>query len=197
MNNISRRSLVLSSVALAACSADPVPIDNYYRIEAAGTVPSRPGGPLDAVAEVVPLRGEGIINARAILYRVSGAQLRQYTYHFWTDPPGAMLQRALIDALRKANAFRTVAAPEMRLNRDYEVLGTLRKFEQDLEGSPEVDVEIEFGVRKLGSGQTTLLKTYTAEERCRDRSVATAVKVFSTAFNRIVAEFVGDLGQLS
>lgn len=182
--------------ALAACSADPVPLDTYYRLQPTMTYPARPGGPLSGTAEVAPLRGEGIINSRAILYRISASELRQYTYHFWSEAPAAMLQRALIDALRAGRAFTQVVAPEMRMARDYEILGTLRTFEHDTSGPDRVLVALELGVRKLADRGAVTLKSYAAEQPCTDGSVAAAVRAFSQAFDRIAADFIADLGGL-
>jgi ABC-type uncharacterized transport system auxiliary subunit len=200
---VSRRVLLKAGLALpagaalAACSAEPVPLDTYYRLQPTMAYPARPGGPLPGTAEVAPLRGEGIINSRAILYRLSPSELRQYTYHFWSEAPAAMLQRALIDALRAARAFEQVVAPEMRMARNYEVLGTLRTFEHDTSGRDRVLVALELGVRKLGADGQATLKSYAAEESCADGSVAAAVRAFSQAFDRIAADFINDLGQLA
>ncbi|MDX2221348.1 MAG: ABC-type transport auxiliary lipoprotein family protein [Rhodospirillaceae bacterium] len=190
-----KAGLVLPAV-LSACAADPVPLDTYYRLQPTMTYPPRPGGPLPGTAEVAPLRGEGIINSRAILYRISASELRQYTYHFWTEAPAAMLQRALIDALRGGRAFDQVVSPEMRMARNYEVLGSLRTFEHDTSGNERVLVALELGVRKLGAGSAATLKSYAAEEACADGSVAAAVRAFSQSFDRIAAEFINDLGTI-
>lgn len=197
MNAISRRLVLLAALALGACSADPVPLNSYYRIDAA-TPPARTGGPIQGVAEVPPLRGEGIVNDRAILYRVSPSELRQYSYHFWADGPTAMLQGELVDALRGAGAFTSVVTPDMRVNRDYEILGRVAKLEHDAaSGSAKVVIEIEISVRAVRDGRQVLLKTYIAEAPASSTSVPDAVSAFSQAFSKIAAEFVADLGSIS
>jgi cholesterol transport system auxiliary component len=194
---MNRRFVVVSALGLAACSADPVPLDTFYRLRASNP-PARAGGPLKGVAEVPPLRGEGIINERAILYRVSGTELRQYSYHFWADTPSAITQSELIAALRKAGAFESVVKPEMRVNRDYEVLGHINKFEHDTGGSrSQVVVEIELSVRRLDGSRPLLMKTYTAAVDAAGSSVAAAVDAFTEAFSQIATAFVADLGAIS
>jgi len=197
MNFMSRRLVLVAAFALAACSADPVPLNSYYRVDAA-TPPARVGGPIQGVAEVPPMRGEGIVNDRAILYRVSSSELRQYSYHFWADGPTAMLQGELVDALRGAGAFTSVVTPDMRVNRDYEVLGRVAKLEHDtVGGSAKVVIEVEISVRNVRDGRQVLLKTYTAEAPASSTSVPDAVAAFSQAFSKIATDLVGDLGAVS
>jgi ABC-type uncharacterized transport system auxiliary subunit len=197
MNVFNRRSfLSLSVIALlAACSSDPVPTDTYYRLEPTAAPAPRAGGPLPGLAEVAPLRGEGIVNGRAILFRRSATELQPYSYHFWADTPASMLQRQLIDTLRAAKVFENAALPEMRLNRDYEVVGTLRKLEIDATKKRAI-VEIELGVRKARGGQVLLLKVYSADVASSGDDVPAGVNGLSTGLAQIFAEFISDLGRL-
>ena len=196
MTKINRRTALASILAVAACSSGPVPTDTFYRLRSANP-PSRVGGPVKGVAEVLPLRGEGIINERAILYRVSETELRQYTYHFWADVPAAMLQNELIGALRKANAFDSVVKPELRLNRDFEIAGRISKLEHDTAGTAKAILEIEFSVRRVAGNRQALMKTYTAEVDAAGSSVAAVVDAFSEAFGHVVTAFVADLAGLA
>ena len=199
MTIMNRRSLLLgvSLAALTACSSSPVPTDSYYRLTPSGAPAPRAGGPLKGIAEVTPIRGEGVVNARALLFRKSVSQLQQYSYHFWADTPAAMLQRALVDALRTARAFETVVMPELKANRDYEVMGSLRKLENDLlQGGGRAVVEVELGLRKVSGNKVLLLKVYTAEVAASGNEIPNLVAGFSTAVGQILGQFITDLGQI-
>jgi ABC-type uncharacterized transport system auxiliary subunit len=196
MNIVSRLFAIGVVVGLAACSSAPVPTDTFYRLEARSAPPPRAGGPVKGVAEVTPLRGEGVVNERAILYRAGSSQLRQYSYHFWADTPSAMLQRDLIDALRDAKAFERVVTPELRLNRDYEISGIIRKLEHDVTSGSRAVMEIELAVRKIGGNQVLLMKSYSAELSASDDEVGAAVDGFAGALGQIIAAFIADLGQI-
>jgi len=197
MTNLSRRGALISSLALGACSAAPVPTDTFYRIVGANP-PGRSGGPINGVIEVPALRGEGVINERAILYRVSDTQLRQYSYHFWADAPAAMIQGELIAALRKAEAFESVIKPEMKLNRDFELIGQIKKLEHDVAaGRSQAVVEIELAVRRVSGDAPVMMKTYAATATASGASVSAAVDAFGEAFGKIAADFVGDLSRIS
>ncbi|MDX2143996.1 MAG: ABC-type transport auxiliary lipoprotein family protein [Rhodospirillaceae bacterium] len=196
MKTMSRLFAVAVVAAVAACSSAPVPIDTFYRLEPRSAPVARAGGPIKGVAEVTPLRGEGVINERAILYRAGTSRLRQYSYHFWADTPAAMLQRDLIDALRNAKAFERVVTPELRLNRDYEISGTIRKLEHDVTSGSRAVMEIELAVRKINGNQIVLMKTYSAELSASDDEVSAAVDGFAGALSQIIAAFIADLSQI-
>lgn len=197
MSQLTRRSAIASTLALAACSADPVPTDTFYRIGSPNP-PARAGGRIKGVVEIPPLRGEGVVNERAILYRVSDTQLRQYSYHFWSDTPSAMIQNELIAALRSAGAFDAVVKPEMKSNRDFEVVGHIKKLEHDVTGGRSQAVaEIELAVRRVSGDAPVLMKTYAASASATGSSVSAAVDAFAEAIGKIAAEFVADLGRIS
>jgi ABC-type uncharacterized transport system auxiliary subunit len=199
MNTLTRRQWLAGSTALAlggslsSCSSDPVPKDSYYRLERAAEVTPLAGGPIKGTVEVPAFRAEGLLNERALLYR-EGASLSQYSYHAWLEPPSIMLSRAFIDALRAAQAFTMVASPEMRLDRDYELLGSVRQLEQVI--GTGVVIALDMSLRRVRDGRELLVKTYRAEEQAGGDAVEAAVSAFSRALDRVIAQFLGDVAAL-
>jgi cholesterol transport system auxiliary component len=195
--NFARRAFLAGSVvtALAACSSAPVPIDTYYRLEpvsAAGVTAS-----LKGTVEVAPLRGEGVVNGRALLYRKSPTELQQYSYHFWADTPATMLQRNLVDLLRATKTFDTVVTPDMRLDRAYEIIGTVRKLENDQTGDgSRAVIEIELGVRKVAGNVVMLLKVYSAEAPVSGSGMPAVITALSAAQAQIFNQFLADVVEL-
>ncbi len=186
-------AVLLAALALTSCSGSPAPRDNYYRLAEPADVPARTGGPLPGAAEVVPLRADGLLNDRAIIFQKGPTVIEGYSYHFWWQAPGSMLQQSMIDTLRRAQAFEQVAGPEMKLNRVYDVVGRIRRMEQ---GSNNVVVELELSLRLARGGEPLLLKTYTEEVPTTGNGIPAAVDAFSTAVARIMNRFVSDLGML-
>jgi ABC-type uncharacterized transport system auxiliary subunit len=170
-----------------------VPPNTYYRL-AASDISVRAGGPLPGTVDVPSFRADGMLNNRAILHREGPSAVSGYNYHFWWQAPGVMLQQSLVDALRQASAFQLVATPELHLDRSYEIIGQLRKFEQNGAG---VSVEVELMLRNVRSGKPLLLKTYQQQVAASDGTVPAAVSAFSTAVSRIWADFVSDLGAVT
>ncbi len=183
---------VLSIIALVGCSSGSPPRDNYYRLAELSTPSSFAEGPINGVIDVPPFRAAGIVNERAVLFRSGANQLSQYSYHHWFEPPGVLLQRATIRALRRANAFELVTSPEMRLDRDFELLGNLRRFEH-VPATSSVFVEVEISIRRVSGNEPVILKTYVNEAAAPGRGVEAAVAGISNALDSIYAELLRDL----
>ncbi len=197
---MNRRHFISASAAFAltACGGSgPVPQDMFYRL--AGLAQSAPlaGGPVKGTIEVPPFRAAGVVNERAILYREGPRALTQYSYHSWSDPPAVLVQQAFIDALRSAQAFTLVGAPSMRLDRDYELIGTLQQLEHVIGGDGgKAVIELEIVVRRVRGNQVLIAKTYRGEEPASANDIDATVGSFTKAMDKVLAEFLRDLGAL-
>ncbi len=194
---IDRRVFVVGLAALAACSSDPPPPEVFYRLGAPADVQPLAGGPIHGIVDVGQVRTHGAVGGRAMLYRNAPDQVIAYHYHAWQEPTGVMLQRALVEALRGAQTFETVATPEMRLDRNYELMGDLRLLEHVLTGAnSSVVVEIEITLRRISGNQQLLAKTYRAEEAVPGTAVSAAVPAFTRAVDKIIAGLLADIAAL-
>lgn len=191
-----RRRFVALGVAgalLASCSSPPVPTDTYYNLTSGSVMGASSGSKIAGTVEVPPFRAEGLVNERAIIYRQSDTTQKQYTYHYWSEPPSIMLQRGLIDALRSGQAFDQAAAPEFRANRDYELTGTLRRLEHVVgSAGGTVVVEFDLGLRRIRANDSLFLKTYRTE-RSAGRGVSSAVSAMSAAMDELFADVIRDI----
>ncbi len=195
---LNRRLLIagLLASALTACAADPPPPETFYRLGAPAPVQALAGGPIKGIVDVSQVRTQGVVGGRAILYRNAPDQVIAYHYHAWQEPTGVMMQRALVDALRSARAFETVATPEMRLDRNYELQGDLVTLEHVLAGGGgSVVVEIEITLRRIAGNQQLLMKTYRAEEPA-GAAVGSTIPAFTRAVDKITAALLADLSAL-
>ncbi len=182
--------------ALAACAGDPPPPETFYRLGTPAAVQPLTGGPIKGAVDVSQVRTQGVVGGRAILYRGAPDQVIAYHYHAWQEPTGVMMQRALVDALRAARAFETVATPEMRLDRNFELQGDLLRLEHVLSGGGgSVVVEIEITLRRIAGNQSLLMKTYRAEEPA-GATVASTIPAFTRAVDKITAALLADLAAL-
>ncbi len=198
LETMARRALNFVMVAglaaiLTACGGSSAPEAYFYRLAAADTATQRQGGPLPGAVEVSPLKADGMVNGRGILAGQDGTGIKAYNYHSWWQAPGVMLQESLVDALRRAQAFQTVASPEMKVAREFDVVGRVRRFEQN--GS-RVVVEIELTLRLARGGSPLLIKIYHEEAPAGD-TMQSVVQGFSTAVNAVWAAFIVDLGSIS
>lgn len=177
---------------LSACSSPPVPTDTYYNLTAGRDMSVSVSGTIDGTVEVPPFKAEGVINERAIVYRESATVQKQYTYHYWSEPPAIMMQRSLIDALRGTRVFDQVVAPEVRADREYELIGTLRSLEHVVGGSGQVVVEFDIGLRRVRGNDTIFLNTYRTEARAGG-GVGGAVTAMSSALDTLLGQALKDI----
>ena len=187
---------IVCGVLLSSCMGGSVPPDTFYRL----AVPGSAGAltTIDAAVEVAPVRADGVLNDRAILYSDGDTVLRKYSYHFWIEPPSSLIQDYLVDRLKDGAVFSQVAEPELRVDRDYDLIGVLERFEHMTAGGPDqVIVKLRFSLRKIRGNDTLLLKTYEERERVSGGSVAAAVDAFSDALDRVYADLQADIAALS
>ncbi len=187
----------LVAAFLAACAQPPVPEDHFYRLRV--TPPERPLAepPLDGILEVERLAADGLTAGRPIVYSQSGKphELKEYHYHFWTEPPTVMLRDQLVVYLRAAGVATEVVTPELRVEPDYVLAGKIRRLERILGTPPRVVVEIELGLRRSDGGRLLHLETYHAEAEAGADTVAAAVEALNGALAGIYAKFAEDIGR--
>lgn len=188
---------VLALAALGGCGgAPPVPRDHYYRIlvapPRAGTAVLFPG-----TVSVAPLDADGLLRERPLLFSPSGEahEMQQYDYHYWTDPPPHMLQSQLVDYLRGSAVAGSVITSDLRVARDYEVTGRIKRLERLLGGgAPRVVAEIELAMIETADNRLVVVQTYAAEARSEDDSVEASIFALNRAVAEIFGRFVADAG---
>ena len=180
---------------VAACTQPPVPTDQFYRLQITAPPSERAQPILDGVLEVERLLADGITAGRPLVYSVSGnaSQLREYNYHFWTEPPTVMLQGQLIKYLRSAGMAKTIVTPEMRVRANYILGGKIYRLEKIVGTNPKVALEIELALREAQTEKLVHLSSYSVEMDAASDSVPAAVAALNDALAGIYAKFVGEL----
>ncbi len=186
---------VLALGALAACGQPELPTDHYYRLQAAQPAPlAQPV--LKGTVEVNRFTADGLVAGRPIVYTEPDQphQVKEYHYHFWTEPPTILLRDQLVATLRAAKIADTVTTPEMRANADYVLTGRIIRLEK-IEGSqPKGALEIELGVR-AANGKIVFLDVYKVEIAAENNSVAAGVRALNQAIDQTYAKFAADLAR--
>ncbi len=181
---------------LAACgSAGVVPEDQFYRLSISAPSPSKTLFP--GIMEVDRFVADGLTAGRPIVYSEAGKpyQVREFHYHFWTQPPTVMLRDELVSYLRARKVSDMVVTPEMRVNPDYILTGKIKRLEKIVGDPPKAVLELELGLRKTSGGKIILLDTYRVEAEANGSGVDDAVKALNGALTKIYANFVQDLSK--
>ncbi|NQU62546.1 MAG: membrane integrity-associated transporter subunit PqiC [Rhodospirillales bacterium] len=192
------KGLLLLSIGLvAACStAERVPEDKFYRLAAVKPSPL-PKMLFPGTLEVDRFVADGLTAGRPIVYSVAGKpyQVKEYHYHFWTQPPTVMLRDELVSYLRQAKISDQVVTPELRVSPDYVLTGKIKRLEKIIGTPPKAVLELELGLRKATGGKLIFLDTYRIETQSADSGVDDAVNSLNTSLSSIYAKFVADLSK--
>jgi ABC-type uncharacterized transport system auxiliary subunit len=181
---------------LAACASPPLPEDHYYRldIDVSGAAPG--AASLAASVNVMRINMTGIYGERPLLYSSAQAptELRQYHYHYWADSPARLIQEQLADYLRAAHLARDVTALSNGAAADYQINGTVQRFEQRLDNNgAQAYVELELTVLRTADSQRLFSKSYRADIPTRDSTPLAAAQGLSQALGKCFAAFSTDL----
>jgi ABC-type uncharacterized transport system auxiliary subunit len=188
-----RRPGVLLLIALWGCTSGPAPADRHYRLDVGS--PEAPATTrLSGILQVDRLRADALAGERDVLYQKSGdrSEIRQHSYHLWSDPPAILIQTELVSFLDQAGAADTVVPVTARVRPDYLVSGRLRHFEQVLDSNPRVKVEIHLTLTS-SDGRILTNQTYRDERAAADRTVAASASAFGEAVHDIFERFLADL----
>jgi ABC-type uncharacterized transport system auxiliary subunit len=199
--NAGRRQLLHAAPAglallLAGCGGTSAPpADSFYRLEAED--PGRRYGEplLPGTLEVNRLSADGVTGERAIVYSEGGPKLRRYSYEFWVDSPGRLIQLALVDGLRAANTADTVATPELRLLADWRLEGTIQRLEHRLIGDDRAEavLALELSVVNARNGDLVLLDGFRARNDLATQNVEPAVQAFNRTLTACITSFLDRL----
>lgn len=189
------RPALLLVLALAACAQPEVPTDSYYRLQA--TPPSPLSAPLlKGTVEVNRFSADGLVAGRPIVYTEPDQphRVREYNYHFWTEPPPVLLRDQLVAFLRAGRIADTVTTPEVRAAADYLLTGRIIRLEKVEGANPQGVLEIELAVRRA-DGRLVLLEVYKASVVADNNSVEAAVRALNKALDAAYAKFAADLAR--
>jgi ABC-type uncharacterized transport system auxiliary subunit len=186
------------ALALSGCASDPVPDVAYYRLRDTPAPPIANVQPLKAPLEVQTFLADGVYNEQAILYlNESSGSLRGYHYQLWGDPPVRLLQRRLIETLRKNHVSPLVADRLPSEDGVLRVIGLIRHFEREkTSGAWQVKVAFEFRVEGTNGEKPLLLKEYADTQPAADDTMPATVRAFGDAVDRCFVQLIADLQQL-
>jgi len=191
-------AMAIAGVVAACAAAPPVPEDQFYRLRAVRAESAAAAKMLfPGTIEIDRFVADGVTAGRPIVYSEAGKphQVKEYHYHFWTQPPTVMLRDELVSYLRAANVAKAVVTPEMRVNADYVLTGKIIRLEKVVGAAPKAALEIELGVRKATGGELVFLKTYRIEAASDGPGVDDAVEALNTALSSVYDTFVADLAK--
>lgn len=198
MNRTHVLVVAILAVLLAACAQPPVTQDTFYRLQVAPPPEALEKPKLPGTVEVPRFPADGLTAGRAIVFSEAAdpLQVSAYHYHFWLEPPGAMLRDEMVGYLRAAGVAGSVVTPELRVESDFMLIAKIKRFEQVRGATPKVVVALEVALNGGKGDRLLLLKTYQIEKEATDNTVGAAVKALSDAMAAVCARIAADLPAL-
>jgi ABC-type uncharacterized transport system auxiliary subunit len=190
--------LLGAALLLGACAqGSPPPSEVFYRLD----IPMEMVHPVSVTdprtVEVTRFDAKGVLGDRAVAFsqRVDGQVLEQYSYHFWQEQPGVLLQTETVDYLRDAHAFARVVTPELRVRADLTIRGRVLRLEHLVpkDGAPAVALSMEMTLLDPLTDDVKVLATYTEVIPVAEKGVPAAVEALRDALARVLARFAADI----
>lgn len=188
-----------AGLALAACSiGEPAPSDHFYRLTLNPPPPASTVRVAEGTALVENFQVSGVLNQRALLWTTTGAELQQYSYHFWSEPPARAMQDAMVRLLRQADAFDEVVTPGYRQRPEWIIRGQVDRLELIGPGGGEGGVQAARVATTMtvtdGYGERIVLtRAYEETVPVDDGSVAAGARGINHGMEQIYGRFLQDL----
>jgi cholesterol transport system auxiliary component len=183
-------------LALSACAGKAPPPDAFHRV-LPGPAATRFAAPaLAGVVEVERLATDGVLAERAITFMPKdGGSLLHYSYDYWSEPPGVLIQDQLAGYLISAGLADRVVTPELRVLPDWTVRGKIMRFEH-LPAGGKVAVEMRLVVVSARDGRLVLLESYGIEVPTEGEGIEAAVAAVQRGVTELFSRFLADLGRI-
>ncbi len=188
---------VLPALMIVGCQAvnEAPPVDRFYRV--AVDQPPPAGQPiLEGALMVGRLDADGLTRERPVIYSADDdvRSLAQHDYELWIEPPPRLLGAEMVRYLRSAEIADSVVTPDLRVRSDFEIIGTIQRFERQIGRSgPSVTVSLDLALIDRDTDQLRVIDDYSAEVTCSDSSMDAAVTAFNEAIAGVFAEFLADI----
>ena len=186
---------LIATVALAACSAPTVPDFTYYRLPRPEPLEAAPK-PLFGDIVVDVFAADGLYGDQALIYATDpGAlELRQYHYQLWTDPPTRVLQRRVIEQLRKTNIAGEITDQLPASHPAIRISGVILRFDRAPNEAGGFTATVALKLRADDETGTPMLDDYYRAERpAADATMRATVDAYGAALDQVFAAFYADL----
>lgn len=188
---------IAAAMLLSACASGPgIPETTYFRLPPRADAAPLPAPLFDTPVVVETFLADGLHSDQALLYALDpeGGQLRAYHYQLWVDPPVRMLQRRLMNTLRRVQAAPLVVDRLPPQTAAVRVSGRIERFER-IPAGDGWRVSVALGMRADAAGREgpLLVRRYREDVAVSGNTVADSVQAIGAALDRIFAAFVADL----
>lgn len=196
MRMLRNLSIIPWVLVLAACAGAPaMPETTYYRMPAP-IVAAPAQAPVELPIVVSPLGADGLYSDQALIYAMDAqaGQLRSYHYQLWIDPPTRLLQRRLVETLRRARLSRVVTDRLPTRMAVLAVSGRIVRLERiKTDSGWEVVAGLVLRAEPSEAGKPWVIGEYHDRVPAQGESVNDSVRAMAQALDQIAADFITDI----
>lgn len=185
------RMLFLLALLTGCGSTPPAPTDHFYRLPAATADASAPVL-TENTLQVRPLRGDGLLRERGIVYMdaPTAVELQRYHYHLWNEPPGDLVAHHLAGFLRRTGVAGHVTNSR-NIGADWAVEGDLHEFMHVRgEQSGQVVISVTLRLFDATGGKPVLQSIYEETVAVDGADMNAVVTAFGRGLERIYGRFI-------
>ena len=188
---MTRTVLLVAAAALAASGCAPHRIQYYQLSRFEKEARTAEAGPALLVGRIATPQA---LQDGRIRYREGLNEVGAYEYHRWTDPPGIMVQEALIQMLRASGKYKSVEEAGSSAVGDYSVRGRLLEF-AELDGEAiETRVSLELELREAKTGRLIWNQRLTHDDPVQAKKVSDIVQSLDRNLRAVLDEAAAAIG---
>ena len=164
-------------------SACGVRYPNYYTLSIAPALKADVSStPRPVTVAVRQFETPAYLRQGRIVYSQTPGEIGFYEYHRWAIDPGAAVTTAMVEKLRSARLFSTVAPYDGHDRCDYLLTGRLQKLDEiDYGGGVRVEAKLSAELTNLRTGSVVWTGDATGTSRVDKRNVSSVVAEMSHA----------------
>ena len=187
--------LVICSAVMAAGCAKARPL-RYYTLSVPPVSAQSGAQQIPVTIVVGRLNGPHLLRDDRVVYGMSDVELGVDEYHRWAEPPTEMIQRLLIERLRRSGQYRSVQRISSTSRGDYILRGHLAALnEVDDPSGIKARFALQLELLDTKSGSVVWNDNYSQDEPIEKKTVTSVVESLQKNVRTGIEQLTGSLAQ--
>jgi len=184
-----RKSFIVAAVLMTGCATHRI---QYYQLNSSPPqMHFAKDGPALTVGRLATV--QALQDAR-IRYRKGPNEVGTYEYHRWSDPPGVMVQEALIHALQASGQYSSVGAARSSLEGEFLVRGKLLEFAEVDNPGMQSRVSLELNLYESKTGRILWSQVLTHDDPVNGTRIEDLAQSIDRDMNAILGQATEAIG---
>jgi cholesterol transport system auxiliary component len=183
-------ALALAVMLLSACSVLPeAPRVALHDPVVHFTAASKPE-PVAWSLSLARTHADGPLATPSILVRPAPDQIEVYPAAQWSEPPAALVEHALMQALEADGRIASLSRTGTGLSHDFELDSELRAFQMETHAAPTAVLRIKFSLIGVRDGRVLASRVFEHEQAADGRELEAAVAALAAGLEALMPQVV-------